>query len=157
MDENKDSSAYMGVCKGEPKAKEKLLEIFEYVKKRDYGNKGFDFDCKNPKQTFIDKYPQFKLKRDKLYRIDSKSRCLQYHKYDNWNGWGYEIDFNSIVDYFMLSGWKDINSTEPMYMWLIHKNEIIYGRKFWRRIKFLITNKTKYMLDYKKYEIEITK
>lgn len=92
------------------------------------------------------------MRRGKIYSIDSKSGCLQYHRYDGWSGWGFEVDYNNITDYFILSGWKDIESPEPMYVWLIHRDEIIRGKKFWERNG--ITNKIRYMLYLKKYEIE---
>lgn len=40
-----------------------------------------------------------------------------------------------------------------MYMWLIHKDDIIRGRKLWRRDSFSITNKPEYLTELKKYEI----
>ncbi len=41
-----------------------------------------------------------------------------------------------------------------MYIWMYHKDDIMRGRKFWRREGFQITNKPKYLEKLKEYEIK---
>lgn len=129
MSEREDCPQYFGIYIGE----NYVSKLFEDIKKMPYGNPGYDWICK------------------KGYKIDHKSRCIYYS-----NGspqWVYFIDYNNIADYFILSAWDNRDSLNPLHVWMFHKDDIIRGRKFWKRITLAISNKPKYILEFKKYEI----
>ncbi len=63
-------------------------------------------------QTFLDKYPQFKLDINKEYNIDIKTS----HFLLKWGYWGsYNIDYNNIADYFMIIGLGADDNYTPIY------------------------------------------
>lgn len=149
MEINKTCTASLGVDIGEMRIAKKILEIiFEYVEKMEYRNHGFDFICKNPKQEFIDKYPQFKLERYKEYKIDAKTRCLSHNNKD----WNFDIDSN-IPDYFLFSALNNRKDLNLLHCLLIHKDEIIRGDKLWKRDYFTLTNSLKSLLPFKKFDL----
>lgn len=150
MDLNEYCSYYFGVYIGERLFEKWLLTIFNDVKKMYANNPRFDFICKDPKYDSIKKYPQFKL-NDKEYKIQLKLRTLKNKR--NSVYWDFDIRFND-ADYFILCGFDNRNDLNILYIWLIHKDEIIGDRKFWRRENFCITNRYKYILELKKYELK---
>jgi len=159
---NENCSSNFGVHIGEQVFKEYLLTIFEYAEKKDYGNSGYDFLCKNVRQEFIDKYPQFKLERYREYKVQLELRCLQYVEGKN-PYWKFLIDYNRIADIFLFSGWDDRQLLQPIYSWLFHKNEKIkYGMSysnleyFWKRETITITNNEN-INRLKKYELPLQK
>lgn len=100
MSENKDCSLHFGVLKGESLAKEILLIIFEYTNIEVHRNRGFDITCKNPRQDFIGKYPQFELEIDNEYIINSKTICIKNGQYV------FHVDYNKYTDYFIFLGYN---------------------------------------------------
>lgn len=130
MNENEECSSYFGI----EIAENYISALFEDVKRMPYGNSGFDFICK------------------KGYKIQSKARCLIYN--GNAIYWQYDIDFNNIADYFLLSAWNNRLDLEPLYLWLIQKDEIIRDRRFWQRDNIVITNKSEYLYEFSKYELK---
>lgn len=87
------------------------------------------------------------------HKIDVKVRCLRYKENHGWIGWSFEIDNNNKTDYFLLIGIDNLIDKNLMYIWLIHKDEIIRGHKFHERTSFNITNKRIYILELQRYEI----
>lgn len=153
MSDNKDCSAHFGIYKGEELFK-KFLEdvVFEYVEKTDYHDGGIDFKCKSVRQEFIDRYPQFRLERNKEYKIQLKVRCLRRRNKNSW--WDFtHIDYNNVPDYFILVGWDNRECLQPMYVWMFHKDDIIRGKSFWTRRTLTITNKYQHVLCFKRYEL----
>lgn len=149
MDINKSCTASLGVDIGEFKIAYKILDIiFEYIEKMDYRNHGFDFICKNPRQEFIVKYPQFRLERDNEYKIDAKTRSLSH----NGKDWSPDIDSN-MPNYFLfnlLDNRKDLNL---LHCLLIHKDEVINGHKLYKRDYLTITNNPKCLLPFKTFDL----
>lgn len=86
-------------------------------------------------------------------KIQHKARCLSHFKgkSSHWNF--IHIDFNHIADYFILSGWKDRESLEPMYVWIFHRDEIIMGMLFWARDRLTITNHPYSLEKYEQYDV----
>lgn len=151
MDSNGKCSSNFGVFIGEGIFEKYLLTIFEHVKKMDYGNPGFDFVCKNVRQEFIDKYPQFKLRKDEEYRIQLKVRCLINHC--GSVQWIFNIEYNNKADYFILAAWDDRNNLNLLHLWLFHKDDMIRGRSLWNRTSLTITNRSEYLEKFKSHEI----
>lgn len=167
MSENDSCSSYFGVYIGENLFKEYLLTIFERVEIKDYGNHGYDFVCKNPIKDFINKYPQFKLVTDREYKIQLKLKCL-YHRIDCRTDkspqWRFDIKNNNIPDIFILAGFDDRESLQPIHVWLFLKYDMIrkgnsYTKieKFWKRDSFTITDNPEYIKRFEKHEIPIDK
>jgi hypothetical protein len=152
MSINEDCASNFGIYKGEEILKMFLEAIFENAKYMRYGNKGFEFICKNPKQDFIKKYPHLMLAKEKEYKIDVKARCLRDNK-KGWTGFGYLIDYNKVADYFILTAWDSRDYLNIFHVWMFHKDNIVRGERFWKRTAFSITNKSKYMVDLRKYEL----
>lgn len=155
-EENEKCTAHLGVVIGESYTKNVLSKLFEHVEEMQYGNPGFDFICKNPKQKLFEKYPQFKLENNKEYKIDTKSRCLKdSHPNTHYLGtqWRYAILYNNIADYFMLLAWDNEKDLNPIYTWFIYKYEIIRGKKFWKRDDITITNKPNLLKEFDPYQI----
>lgn len=150
MEINKACTASLGVDIGEIGIAKKISDIiFEYVKKMDYGNPGFDFTCKNPRQDFIDKYPQFKLERDNDYKIETKTKCLSH----NNRNWGFDIDSNNVPDYFLLIALDNRKYLNILHCLFIHKDEIIRGNKLHESDYFTLTNKPKFLLPFKQFDL----
>lgn len=133
MFENKDCSQYLGIHIVEEKiAKIVLQMIFEYVEKMPNNNPGFDFICKNPRQEFLDKYPQFKLERNKEYKIDIKSATV-----DSLDKLQFVIRYNDIPDYFLLIGFNNRDNLDISGIWLIKGDEQIrINRGPWSKVDF---------------------
>lgn len=103
--------------------------------------------CKNVRKTFLDKYPQFKLETYKEYMTDIKTSHLSLDGY-----WGpYDIDYNNIADYFMIIG-LGVDDCEPQFILFIHKNDVIRGRKFYRRTSINIRKGQ--LSEFNKYELK---
>ena len=154
--ENKDCSYYLGIHIVEKKIAKTVLEmIFEYVEEMPPNNPGFDFKCKDPRQEFIDKYPQFRLERNKEYKIDSKSVTV-----DSLDKLQFAIRYNNIPDYFLSTGFNNRDNLDISDMWLIKSDEQIRINRdpwskvdFWNRRTFTITNRPEYLLEFRQYEL----
>ncbi len=129
MSENEDCESYFGVYIGE----NYISKLFENPIRMPPNNPGFDWICKNGK------------------KIQCEARCLHY--IDGVFGWSFTIDYNNMADYFILSGWNNRESLEPIHIWMIHKNDEIRGDIFWRRGGFWITNTSKKLKEFEKYEL----
>ncbi len=129
--ENEDCNTYFGIYITE----NYVIKTFEDPIKAPPNNPGFVWFCKNGK------------------KIEHKAACLTFDKYGN-SKWHFPIEYNNIADYFILSGWNNREDLEPMYIWIYYKDDIVRGRKFWRRDSFPIANKPKYLEKLKEYEIK---
>lgn len=161
MSENEDCSYYFGTFIGEELFRRFLSKIFEYVKGFHPANESFDFECENPRREFMDKYPQLKLARDKKYVIQLKLRCFRHKHGKDWLGWLFtHIDYNNIPDYFILCGWDDRESLQPMHIWIFHRDDMVRKghhhtdiEKFWKRSSITITNTQTKLKEFEKYEL----
>ncbi len=93
------------------------------------------------------------------FKIDVKCRCLSC-KAERTPWWNFPINHNKDTDYFLLIGFNTRGWLEPMYVWLIHKDEMIkIGKKFndeyplWNRETFTITNSPDQLAYFKKYDV----
>lgn len=163
-DENTDCSSYISY-KTEEYFKKYLLNYFEYIKDSGKGSwdGGIDLYCKNPKQKSIGKY---QLEQDREYHFQIKARCLDYDlSYDpDWSRWKFPIrtNKNNVPDFWIFVGFHnrgDIeNDIKPEHSWLIYRDEIIdnhiiKGMKLYERDTISITNGTKVLSKYNKYEL----
>lgn len=128
LSDNKDCSYYFGLFI----AQNYIIKTFEDPIEMPPNNPGFDWICKNGK------------------KIDHKARCLC--NVGNCIGWKFEIKYNNIADYFILSAWDNRDSLNPLRVWIFHKDDIIRGKKFWKREFIWITNTPKSLIEFKKYE-----
>lgn len=154
MSATESCSLFFGLEIGE-KLFERFLQenVFHYVKKTGKGSLdgGIDFICKDPIQEFMDKYPQFNLKANKEYKIQLKNRCLENR--GGWIGWNMNIQYNYVVDIFILYGWSNRKYLDILHVWIYRKDDVVRYKKFWRRENFSITNKPEYLLSLNNNEI----
>ena len=126
--DNKDCASWFGNI-----SENYVMKTFEDPIPMPPNNPGFDWLCK------------------KGEKIDHKSSCLNFH---NTNpDWIFSIRYNNIADWFILSGWDNRDSLQPMRVWIFHKNDIVRGYKFWRRDSFSITSTLYHLEEFEKYEI----
>lgn len=112
--------------------------------KKKFNNPGYEFLCKNPRQEFLDRYPQFKLQGNKEYKIDVKTA----HFLDEY--WKYRTDYNNIPDHFLLIGLGTVDNI-PRYILFVHRDEIVRKRRLWERIA--ITIGKNYLSEFGKYDL----
>jgi len=150
LNTNEDCAPHIGCIIGEDKIGEPILYMmFENVEKKKPNNPGYEFICKNPRRECLDRYIQFKLERNKEYKINMKTA----HFLGEY--WSYDIGHNNIADYFMMIGLGKTGDV-PQFILLIHKNDIVRNRQFWMRSSIMIHQTHLYHLSkYKlKHELE---
>lgn len=158
MSIKEDCSVNFGVYKGEELFKIYLSTIFERVVHMKYGNKCFDFKCRNPKQEFIDNY-HITIEKNKEYRIQSKVSSLTDDCF------AFTIDNNENTDFFILVGFDNRYNLNVVSIWLIGIDEMIRAgtrnngytiKKIWDRRVLRIYMNTKSQMSFiyfKKYEL----
>lgn len=151
---NEDCSVNFGILKGEELFARFLVNYFERVKHMKNNNRGFDFICENPRQEFINKYPQFRLERDKEYKLQFKSRCIKYNNMCNWSGWDFRVDHNSTADIFIFSSWSNREDLEPLHVWIFLREDIIRDRPLWKRVSLCISNTSKGLVEFDNNELK---
>jgi len=119
---------------GEFIAENYVMKTFEDPIKAPPNNPGFDWTC------------------NKGQKIQHKARCLEIA--NTSEGWGFPIRRNHIPDYFILSGWKDRESLEPLFILIFHRDEMIRGAPFWMRPSFWITNKPEYIRYFSDHDVK---
>lgn len=129
MSENKKCTSYFGI----EIAEKYVFALFEDAVRMPNNNPGYDWICK------------------KGEKIQHGARCLCKSK-DSYV-WVFSIKYDNIADYFMLTGWDNRDSLNPLHIWLFHKDDIIRGRKFWRRDSLSIINRPEYLAEFDKYEV----
>lgn len=127
---NKDLGQYFGIHVAE----KYVSSLFEDVIRLPINYTGYDWICK------------------KGYKIQHKASCLIYDD-KGWQGFAYNILNNDIADYFILTGWNNRKDLVPIFILLIHSEEIVRNKPFWVRKMFYITNKPKYLLEFEKYNL----
>ena len=100
-----------------------------------YNNKGFDYLCHGIK-------------------IDHKGRCLRYVQ-GRSPAWNFGILFNNSARKFVLSGWDNRESTNPIYTWEFDRDDIVRGDPFWERTGFYINNTPEGLEQFEDYQIDI--
>lgn len=129
MSENKNCAPYFGI----EIAEKYVFSLFDDAERMPPNNPGYDWICK------------------KGEKIQSIARCLCKSK--DSLVFVFAIKYNNLTDYFILTGWDNRDSLNPLRVWLIHKDEIIRGRKLWERDSLSIINRPEYLAEFKKYEI----
>lgn len=132
MSENEDCPYYLGVHIAEKYYAIKILQL-------KFGGIEKDMPPKNPGFDIIAKGG---------HRIDSKARVISQDY-----RWVFPMIYNNITDYFLLLAFIDVHDS-PVHSWLIHKDEIIRGRKLWRRNSLAIINKPEYLSQFMNYDLE---
>lgn len=76
-----------------------------------------------------------------------------YDEECDYSRWKFGIWYNNITDWFILSAWDSRDSLIPLHVWIFHKNDVVRGRKFWRRESFSITNNPEKLKELEKWEV----
>lgn len=126
---NEDCSAHFGDF-----TESIMIQTFDDAVRMPYGNPGFDWVC------------------NKGDKIDNKGVCL-VHVDGRPPEWVFGIKWNNIADWFILSAWDNRDSLTPLHVWTFHKNDIVRGRKFWRRDSLTITNTQEGIREFEEYEV----
>lgn len=103
--------------------------------KMPYNNKGFDYLWHDTK-------------------IDHKGRCLRYIKGKS-PAWNFGILFNNSARKFVLSGWDNRESINPIYAWEFDGDDIVRGDSFWKRTGFYISNTPEGLKQFEDHQIDI--
>lgn len=155
-EENVDCSLYFG----------------EYIEKK-YVSKIFEdpIPFEFPKDELgriIDKRKPYDFLCKQGLKIKHAASCLRRKESNNTEVavgsvreyWGYLIRRNPIPDYWVLPGWNDRESLEPMYVWIIRGHDefltqVMYdkGYQFQDRDSFTIYFNEKGIKKMKKYEV----
>lgn len=53
----------------------------------------------------------------------------------------------------ILSAWDNIKSSKPTHVWMFHKDQMVRGKKFFRRETFIIKNIPENLRELEKYEV----
>ena len=122
MTSNKTCSLYLGVVVAE----QVLSKVFKDVTRMRSNFPGYDFVCS----------------RDK--KIDVKSSCA-----DKDGGWHFNINKNTIADYFLCLAFDNRNDLNPIHMWLIFGEEV-------NHLKTLSATKTN-ITKLDEYELSLSK
>lgn len=104
MYENKLCPQYLGIVIGERLCR----HLFKDVEVMPYGNPKFDIICNRGK------------------KIDVKISCIRLgkNKKPTINNWTFNIRKNTVADFFILVAFDNIESLNPIHMWMIPGNEI---------------------------------
>jgi len=134
MEENKDCAHYLGTFIAERQYGRIILpEMFGGIEQEmPYGNPYYDF-----------------LMTGNI-KIDIKSCCLREMK--GWSGWEPHVRFNNVTDYFLILAFDDRENLHLVHIWMIGKNEIIRGEKFYMRDSIKITNTRRGLLEFKRFD-----
>lgn len=133
MSKNYNCSSYLGVHIGENISDQILIDIFGDIEERmPYGYPGYDRIVKGG------------------YKVDIKTRVLNNN--GSWKGWIFPIGYNNITDYFLLLAFDNREDKNLLHILLIHKDEMIRERKFWKRTGIVITNKSDNLSEFRRYE-----
>lgn len=97
----KESPSYLGVYIAE----QVLSKYFEDIQVAPYGNRGFDFICKNG------------------YKIDVKSSC-QIQRSDGPRYWKFMIKKNKIADFFLCLAFDNRIDLNPLHIWLVPSERV---------------------------------
>jgi hypothetical protein len=90
------SGAYLGIYVAE----RALSKFFENITRMPPNNRGYDYVC------------------SRGYKIDVKSACITTLP-GKVKGWHFNINRNTIADYFLCLAFDNRTNLEPMHVWLI--------------------------------------
>lgn len=130
MEVNEDCASWFG----EYISQNYVMKTFEDPIKMPYGNPGFDWICKRGE------------------RIDHKGSCLICGNYGSPH-WFFNIMYNNMSDWFILSAWDNRDSLSPMHVWMFHKNDMVRGRRFCEFEGFQVTNTPEKLKELEKWEV----
>jgi hypothetical protein len=126
-----DSSTYLGIHIAE----KKLMEVFENAKRMPYANPGYDFIC------------------GKGFKIDVKASCRRYRKGRKGEiiipFWQFNIDKNTMADYFFCIAYTDRISQKIEHIWLVPGQRVNYLRGLY------ISPSEKSQSIWRNYELEV--
>ena len=100
---NKSCALYLGLM-----AEKLLSKVFKDVERMPNGNIGFDFKC------------------SKGMKIDVKSSVLIFNKnsINHKGNWHFNINKNTIADYFLCIAFNNRKDKNPLHLWLIPSKKV---------------------------------
>lgn len=107
-----------------------IMKVFEESVQLPHNNPGFDWVSK---------------KGEKIYH---KGTCLSYNR-----RWIFRVVFNTTADWFILSAWDSVKSLKPSHVWIFHKDQMVRGKRFFRRKTFTVPNAPDILRELEKYEV----
>jgi hypothetical protein len=122
--DDKDSPTFFGKF-----TENLMIQTFENVITVRHNNPGFDWICKNGD------------------KIENKSACLK----DGNSRWTFNVKYNKIADWFIFSAWDNRDSLTPLYVWILHKNDMVRGRKVCEFEGLSILNNPSGLKDFEEY------
>lgn len=134
MEESKDCAKYLGV----------------YIAERKIGRIIIPKMLGEIKQEMPPNYPGYDFIVVEDVKVDIKSACLRH--LNGWIGWEPHVIYNNVTDYFIIVAFDNRDDLNIMHIWLIHRDEIIRGDKFYRRGSIMITNKYRYILEFNRFD-----
>lgn len=99
LNENKTCSQYLGIHVAE----RILSNLFKNVQRMPLHNHGYDFIC------------------NRGFKVDVKSSTLLKRRYEElgWKQWQFDINNNTIADYFLCLAFDNREDLNPVHLWLI--------------------------------------
>lgn len=88
-------------------------------------------------------------------KIDNKCRCLRYTYTGNSPILDFPIRWNNNVKKFILSGWDNRKSLNPLNAWEFDRDDIVRERPFWQRVSFSISYTPEGLEQFEEYQIDI--
>ena len=135
MEENKECAHHLGTVIAERQYGRMIIpEIFGGIEREmPYGNPKYDFIATNG------------------IKIDVKSCCIRENK--GWYGWEPHVRFNEVTDHFLILAFDNREDLNLVHVWLIGRNEIIRECEFHLRDSIKITDKSKSLQEFQRYEL----
>lgn len=143
LEYNEECSAHFGEF-----TEKLMINRYPGAIKMPYGTNGFDYLWKDEKGKEI--------------KVDHKGRCLTYHSIGN-PICSFQIKYNDIADRFILSGWDNRESLNPLFLLEFEKNDLVrvgngYNApkvEFWKRGSFSVSYTSEELEEFREYWIDI--
>jgi hypothetical protein len=89
-------------------------------------------------------------------KIKHVASCIEYGSFGYKDAfyWRFNIDFNHMVDAFILSAWDTRKSLVPQYMWLIMGYQKFNGKPFWKRQTLFVEDSKNRVVFMEQFEMK---
>ena len=107
-----------------------VMKVIENPVRMPHNNPGFDWECSNGE------------------KIDHKGTCLSFNR-----RWVFRIVYNNVASRFILSAWENVECSKPTHVWIFQRDQIVRGKRFFRRGTFIVPNDPGSLKELEKYEV----